>query len=54
MAGMIPQERIQRAIEDVVDILIELTKENSVGMCVKTNRGADCGFASSANHDGDH
>ena len=23
---MIPQERIQRAVEDVVDILVELTK----------------------------
>ena len=27
MAGMIPQERIQRAVEDVVDMLVELTKE---------------------------
>ena len=26
MTGMIPQERIQRAVEDVVDILVELTK----------------------------
>ena len=24
---MIPQERIQRAVEDVVDMLVELTKE---------------------------
>ena len=27
MAGVIPQERIQRAVEDVVDMLVELTKE---------------------------
>ena len=54
MAGMILQERIQRAVEDVVDILVELTKEIPLARVSKRIVEQIVGFASSANHDGDH
>ena len=39
-----PQECVQRAMEDAVDIQVGVIKGNSTGAGVKTHREADCGF----------
>ena len=54
VARLVSQVCVQRAVEEIVDILVGVIKEIQQERVSKTNRGADCGFASSANHERYH